>query len=751
MMMEAAVPSFWDAGDSAMIEAFMGPAYGIPSYEAQDDLASTGDKGLELSETVLLRRLHSLVEESSENWTYGIFWQLSTSPTGELMLGWGDGYFKGPKENEVPDMKRMEQGGSEEDQQLRRKVLRELQSLVSNSEEDISDYVTDTEWFYLVSMSHSFAHGVGIPGRALATDSPVWLIEANKVPNNVCTRSHLAKMAGIQTIICVPTKTGVVELGSTDLIRQNLEVVHNIKMVFDEPSWGANRSQVMAQSLLMDSDATFFPPSPTVMSLAATSPLTSSPSVASRGSGLGKDNESHFRGRNVPVEKIGSSMPSTSFDNLEYLWSQSEDMQFNDVVSVDTVEKDQGQSRMYHPIARAPVQEEKLPFSATSSLISRTRVSESKQPSVPQSIDRLSFDEQRPSSLPQAKTHPSYSYPQKTVAGELSQVLTNAPDFRQSMGMKLPGQGEKVYFPGISTGATKPVAEKAKPVHKAPQQNQSMISGPPVSTSGRSSFDQSEHDCQESEAEISFKESSAVEFSLNVGTKPPRKRGRKPANDREEPLSHVQAERQRREKLNQRFYALRAVVPNVSKMDKASLLGDAIAYINELTSKLQSAEVQIKDLKSNVVASSDKSQESLSIVRSSMNNPATRDGLSTRPQGSANSTSASGSSLSGTKPTIDVHILGQEAMIRINCMKDSYALIQMMMALQELRLEIRHSNTSTTSDMVLHIVIVKIEPDHYTQEQLCAILESSCQLYRCATKDDAHVVSEMPGSSRRSQ
>jgi len=77
------------------------------------------------------------------------------------MLGWGDGYFKGPKENEVPDMKRMEQGTSEEDQQLRRKVLRELQSLVSNSEEDISDYVTDTEWFYLVSMSHSFAHGVG--------------------------------------------------------------------------------------------------------------------------------------------------------------------------------------------------------------------------------------------------------------------------------------------------------------------------------------------------------------------------------------------------------------------------------------------------------------------------------------------------------------------------------------------------------------------------------------------------------------
>ena len=32
--------------------------------------------------------------------------------------------------------------------------------------------------------------------------------------------------------------------------------------------------------------------------------------------------------------------------------------------------------------------------------------------------------------------------------------------------------------------------------------------------------------------------------------KKPRKRGRKPANGREEPLNHVEAERQRREKLN---------------------------------------------------------------------------------------------------------------------------------------------------------------------------------------------------------
>ncbi|CAM8889722.1 unnamed protein product [Rhodiola kirilowii] len=47
-------------------------------------------------------------------------------------------------------------------------------------------------------------------------------------------------------------------------------------------------------------------------------------------------------------------------------------------------------------------------------------------------------------------------------------------------------------------------------------------------------------------------------------------------------LDHVVAERKRREKLNQRFIALSALVPNLKKMDKASVLAGAVRYLKEL-------------------------------------------------------------------------------------------------------------------------------------------------------------------------
>ncbi|KAK7291857.1 hypothetical protein RIF29_07344 [Crotalaria pallida] len=59
---------------------------------------------------------------------------------------------------------------------------------------------------------------------------------------------------------------------------------------------------------------------------------------------------------------------------------------------------------------------------------------------------------------------------------------------------------------------------------------------------------------------------------------------------------NIVSERNRRKKLNDRLFALRAVVPNISKMDKASIVKDAIEYIEHLHEQEKSIQGEITEL-----------------------------------------------------------------------------------------------------------------------------------------------------------
>ncbi|CAL0327900.1 unnamed protein product [Lupinus luteus] len=64
---------------------------------------------------------------------------------------------------------------------------------------------------------------------------------------------------------------------------------------------------------------------------------------------------------------------------------------------------------------------------------------------------------------------------------------------------------------------------------------------------------------------------------------------------------NIVSERNRRKKLNERLFALRSVVPNISKMDKASIIKDAIDHIQHLHEQEKIIQAEIMELEYRVL------------------------------------------------------------------------------------------------------------------------------------------------------
>ncbi|CDY26910.1 BnaA05g18020D [Brassica napus] len=434
--------NLWTTDDNAsMMEAFMSSSSDISALwqpaTTTATASTTAPAPAGFNEETLQQRLQALIEGTNEGWTYAIFWQPSYDFSGASVLGWGDGYYKGEEDKAKPRQRTSPPPFSTPaDQEYRKKVLREL---------------------------NSFACGSGLAGKAFSTGNAVWVYGSDQLTGSGCERAKQGGVFGMQTIACIPSANGVVELGSTEQIRQSSDLMNKVRVLFN------------------------------------------------------------FNGG----------------------------------------------------------------------------------------------------------------------AGDLSGLNWNLD----------PDQGENDPTMWIND-----------PIGVAEQGN-----GAPSSSS-----------------QLFAK---SIQFE-------------------NEPLNHVEAERQRREKLNQRFYALRAVVPNVSKMDKASLLGDAIAYINELKSKVTKTE-------------SEKTQIKTQLEEVKME-------LAGR-KASAGGDLSSSCSMTAIKPVgmeIEVKIIGWDAMIRVESSKRNHPAARLMSALMDLELEVNHASMSVVNDLMIQQATVKMGFRIYTQEQLRASLIS---------------------------
>ncbi|XP_039120846.1 LOW QUALITY PROTEIN: transcription factor MYC2-like, partial [Dioscorea cayenensis subsp. rotundata] len=581
------------------------------------------------NQETLQQRFQALIEGAKEKWTYAIFWQSSVDrASGASLLGWGDGYYKGCEEDR--QKRTLGNAASAAEQEHRKRVLRELNSLVagggsSSPDEVVEEEVTDTEWFFLVSMTQSFVNGAGIPGQALFSGSPIWIAGGDRLQVSACERARQAEVFGLRTMVCVPVGGGVVELGSTDLIFQSNEIMNKIRFLF---SFNATEG---------DESIGFLLPAATAGSAAAGGGRPGETDPAA----LWISDPSLVEIKDSVSPEISVSKPHVPFDS-----NPSSSTLTENPSSINL-------QNQYHPSSSHFTKE--LNFSE----FHVNTTAAPPQSCKPESGSILNFSEGRKTPAP------------------LQHQITDQNKNKRSTGATSRASNEDGMLSFTST--------PARPSSAPGNAGGIILNG-----------GDSEH--SDFEASLREAESSRV---VAEPEKKPRKRGRKPANGREEPLNHVEAERQRREKLNQRFYALRAVVPNVSKMDKASLLGDAITYINELRSKMQTLESDKEILQSQL---EDLKQD--------------QDGDSKPMNGSA----AAAAKCIGVE--IEVKILGPEAMIRVQCIKKNHPAARLMTAMRELDLDLHYASVTVMNDMMIQQATVKMLSRSYTQEQLTAALYS---------------------------
>ncbi|KAJ0112065.1 hypothetical protein Patl1_03404 [Pistacia atlantica] len=195
--------------------------------------------------------------------------------------------------------------------------------------------------------------------------------------------------------------------------------------------------------------------------------------------------------------------------------------------------------------------------------------------------------------------------------------------------------------------------------------------------------------------------------------------------------NHVLAERRRREKLNERFIILRSLVPFVTKMDKASILGDTIEYVKQLRKKIQDLETRNKQMEvdqrsksaelQRTSSSGSKDQRSgqtvldrvrvgpgpgsekrkLRIVEAS-GGVAKPKSVDSPPPGSAAAAAA-------VTTSVQVSIIESDALVELQCVHREGLLLDIMQMLRELLIEVTAVQSSLNNGVFVAQLRAKVK------------------------------------------
>uniref|UniRef100_A0ACD6A3K5 Uncharacterized protein n=1 Tax=Avena sativa TaxID=4498 RepID=A0ACD6A3K5_AVESA len=157
---------------------------------------------------------------------------------------------------------------------------------------------------------------------------------------------------------------------------------------------------------------------------------------------------------------------------------------------------------------------------------------------------------------------------------------------------------------------------------------------------------------------------------------------------------HTMAERKRREKMNQYFIELSAVIPGLKKMDKATILTEAVRHVKELQER-------VKSLEAAAGAINGRNIQTVVLVKKKACVVAPGDDQSSL----ARSSAACGMPARSPLPEIEAKLSDNNMMVRIHCENGKGLVMRVLAEIEELHLRIVNSNVTpfTASTVIITI------------------------------------------------